>query len=141
MIMTPGLGLFYAGLSGAESAANTILMSYVAMAVVTVQWFLFGYSFAFGPGTEGFGSFAWGGMTDVTLAPSAVYGWNIPHLLWCIFQCMFAQITPALISGAIVGRMKFSSYVIFIAVWTTVIYDPLAHWVWSVTLDSDYTTM
>jgi len=141
MIMTPGLGLFYSGLSGSESAANTILMSYVAMAVVTVQWFLFGYSFAFGPGTEGFGSFAWGAMTDVSLAPSAVYGWNIPHLLWAIFQCMFAQITPALISGAIVGRMKFSAYVVFIFIWTTVIYDPLAHWVWSFTLADDYTTI
>jgi Amt family ammonium transporter len=137
MIMTPGVGLFYGGLAGEETAGNTILMSFATMCVVTVQWFLFGYSFAFGPGTSGFGSFEWGGFVNVGLAPSGAYGANIPHNLWAAFQCMFAQITPALISGAVVGRMKFSSYMVFIFIWATLIYDPLAHWVWSFTLDSE----
>jgi len=141
MIMTPGLGFFYSGLAGAESAANTIMMSYASMVLVTVQWFAFGYSFSFGPGTAGWGTFDWGAMTSVGLNPSAAYGWNIPHLLWAIFQCMFAQITPALISGAVVGRMKFSSYLVFIFIWTSVIYDGLAHWVWSFTLADDYVTI
>lgn len=114
-------------------------MSFMSMAIVSAQWFLFGYSFAFGPGTEGFGSFQWGALTNVFGSASGVYGWGIPHLVWVVFQCMFAAITPALISGAIVGRMRFISYVIFIFVWTTVVYDTLAHWMWSWTLDDTWT--
>ena len=135
MIMTPAVGFFYAGLAGRESAANTILMSFITVGIVTVQWFLFGYSFAFGPGTAGWGSFQWGALNDVGFAPSGAYGYNIPHVLYCVFQCMFAQITPALITGAVIGRMKFKTYCVFVFVWTTLIYDALAHWMWSWTLD------
>lgn len=131
MIMTPGLGLFYAGLSGERSAANTILMSFVSMAIVSVQWFLFGYSFAFAPNLPGWGSFAWACLLPIGMKPSGLYGYGIPHLLFVAFQCQFAQITPALISGAVIGRMKFYVYVIFIFIWTSLIYDALAHWVWS----------
>eukprot|EP00741_Cyanophora_paradoxa_P011264 tig00020554_g10882.t1 len=130
MIMTPGLGLFYAGMAGAENAVNTIMMSFVSMGIVTVQWVVIGYSFAFGPGTRGFGSFRWVALTIVGRLPSSIYAPTSPHYAFVAFQCMFAQITPALMSGAVVGRMKFSAYVIFILAWTTICYDALAHWVW-----------
>jgi len=135
MIMTPGLGFFYAGLVGEETAANTIMMSMVSVALVSVQWLFFGYSFAFGPGTPGFGTFEWAAFLGVGEAPSGAYGSAIPHLVYAIFQCMFAQITPALISGGLIGRMKFSAFCVFIFIWTTVIYDALAHWVWSIQCD------
>jgi len=138
MIMTPGVGLFYAGLAGETSAANTLLMSFACMCIVSFQWWLFGYGFAFGPGTSGFGSFDYAAFVNLNGNPSAVYGYAIPHLLWAIFQNMFAMITPALISGALIGRMKFSSFCIFVFIWTTFIYDPLAHWFWSLTLDDTY---
>ena len=137
MIMTPGVALFYGGLSGEKAVSNTIMMCLGSMCVISIQWFLFGYSFAFGPGNDAFGSFAWGALVDVTGLPSGAYGGGIPHYLWVAFQNMFAQITPAIIAGAVVGRMKFSAYIIFILIWTTVVYDPLAHWVWSLTIDSD----
>lgn len=133
MIMTPGLGLFYAGLAGEKTLSNTLMMAVACMIIVSFQWFLVGYTFAFGPGTPGFGSFAWFALAPVTAKASGVYGLNIPHLVWVIFQCMFAMITPAIISGAVVGRMKFSSFCVFILLWTTFIYDPLAHWFWSLT--------
>ena len=100
-----------------------------------VHRFFFGYSFAFGPGTPVFGSFQWGVLNDVGFAPSGAYGYNIPHVLYCVFQVMFAQITPALISGAVIGRMKFKTYCVFVFIWTTLVYDALAHWMWSWTLD------
>ena len=84
--MTPAVGYFYAGLAGAESATNTILMSFITQAIVSLQWWLFGYSFAFGPGNGGYGSFAWVALNDVGFAPSGAYGYNIPHLLYCVFQ-------------------------------------------------------
>jgi Amt family ammonium transporter len=138
MIMTPGVGLFYAGLAGESSASNTILMSFAALAIVSVQWYLFGYSFAFGPGTDGWGSFQWGALTDISYQPSAVYGWAIPHIVFVVFQCMFAAITPALISGSVIGRFRFTSFCVFVFIWTTLVYDPVAHWVWSATLDDNY---
>ena len=84
--MTPAVGFFYAGLAGEESAANTILMSFITQAIVSLQWFLFGYSFAFGPGSNGFGSFQWGALNDVGFAPSGAYGYNIPHVLCELFS-------------------------------------------------------
>jgi len=138
MIMTPGVGLFYAGLAGEETAANTLMMSVSSMVLVTFQWFFVGYTFAFGPGTPGFGSFDWFCLMPITWNPSAVYGLQIPHILYVVFQLMFAQITPALISGAVIGRMKFTSWLVFVLIWTTLIYDPLAHWFWSFALDADF---
>jgi len=135
MIMTPAVGFFYAGLAGEESASNTILMSFITQAIVSLQWFFFGYSFAFGPGNGGFGSFQWAALNDVGYAPSGAYGFGIPHVLFCVFQVMFAQITPALISGAVIGRMKFKTYCVFVFIWTTLIYDALAHWMWSFQID------
>lgn len=140
MIMTPGVGLFYAGLAGVEVAANTMLMSVASMCIVSIQWFLVGYSFAFGPGSLGFGSFYYALLLTVGGAPSAVYGIGIPHILYCVFQCMFAMITPALISGSVIGRMKFTSWCIFVTIWTTFVYDAIAHWFWSLEVYDDFTS-
>jgi Amt family ammonium transporter len=98
---------------------------------VSLQWILFGYSLTFGPDIKGIiGSLSWAGLSGVGLAPNADYAPTIPHLLFMIYQMMFAVITPALISGAFAERMKFSAYLIFALLWTTVVYDPVAHWVW-----------
>jgi ammonium transporter, Amt family len=135
LVMTPALALFYGGLSTEGNVMNTVLLSLVSMSIITVVWCLLGYSIAFGPGGEFWGNAAWGVLTGVAAEPSGVYGLNIPHALFCAFQLMFAQITPALISGAIVGRMTFLSYCIFIGAWSLVVYSPLARWCWSFTLN------
>jgi len=137
MVMTPGLGMFYAGMAGAESSSNTLMMSMVSVAAITVHWVTVGYSFAFGPGNGFYGGGTWVALTITGALPSAVYGGAIPHYAWIAFQCMFAQITPALISGSVVGRMKFSSYIVFILCWATVVYDMVAHWVWALKLDDN----
>eukprot|EP01112_Ceratiomyxa_fruticulosa_P010089 TRINITY_DN2658_c0_g1_i3.p1 TRINITY_DN2658_c0_g1~~TRINITY_DN2658_c0_g1_i3.p1 ORF type:complete len:498 (-),score=101.26 TRINITY_DN2658_c0_g1_i3:171-1664(-) len=131
LLMTPGLGFFYGGLVRDKNVVNTIMLSYVAMAAVIIQWVFVGYSFAFGPGTAGFGSFRWGGLKDVGIDPNPDYGATVPHISFMNFQMMFAIITPALISGGIVERMKFSSFIIFVFLWSTICYDLLAHWMWS----------
>jgi Amt family ammonium transporter len=92
MVMTPALGMFYAGLVGENNVLNTMLMSIVSIAIVTVSWVLFGYSFAFGPGNGRFGMGEWAALNEVGMTPSAVYGINIPHVIFIAFQCMFAQI-------------------------------------------------
>lgn len=130
LLMVPGLAFFYGGLVRGKSALNTMLMSIGALALVTVQWVLFGYSLAFGPGSSWIGSFAWAGMSDVGASANATYAAALPHILFAAFQGMFAGITVALFSGAIIDRMRFAAYMIFGLIWTTLVYDPLAHWVW-----------
>lgn len=130
LLMVPGLAFFYGGLVRTKSALNTMLMSLGALAVVTVQWVLFGYSLAFGPGSSWIGDFTYVGFSGVTADPNPTYSAAIPQLLFAAFQAMFAGITVALFSGAIVDRMRFAGYLAFGAIWTTLIYDPLAHWVW-----------
>jgi Amt family ammonium transporter len=129
LLMVPALALFYAGLVRQRGALNTVMMSVVALAVVSVQWILVGYSLAFGKGSV-IGGAAWFGLSGVGAAPGP-YGSTIPHLAFSIFQAMFAGITVALISGAVVERMRFSMFVVFAVAWTTYVYDPLAHWVWA----------
>eukprot|EP01114_Cavostelium_apophysatum_P012645 TRINITY_DN2882_c0_g1_i1.p1 TRINITY_DN2882_c0_g1~~TRINITY_DN2882_c0_g1_i1.p1 ORF type:complete len:497 (+),score=66.75 TRINITY_DN2882_c0_g1_i1:50-1540(+) len=131
LLMTPGLAFFYGGLVRKKNVINTLMMSYVAMGVICVHWALVGYSFSYGPGNEGFGSFKWGGLRYVGTEPNPDYAPTIPHIAFANYQMMFAVVTPALISGGIVERMKFRSYVLYILIWTTVVYDPLAHWMWS----------
>jgi Amt family ammonium transporter len=130
LLMVPGLAFFYGGLVRTKSALNTMLMSLGALGVVTVQWVLFGYSLAFGPGSSWIGGFEWIGFAGVTAAPNPTYSALLPHLLFAAFQAMFAGITVALFSGAIIDRMRFVAYLAFGVIWTTIIYDPLAHWVW-----------
>jgi Amt family ammonium transporter len=107
-----------------------MMMSVAALALVSVQWVIVGYSLAFGPGTPFIGSFAWLGFRGVGLDPNPAYAATIPHLAFAAFQVMFAGITVALISGAVVERLRFRVYLLFAALWTTFVYDPLAHWVW-----------
>jgi Amt family ammonium transporter len=130
MLMTPGLALFYGGMVRAKNVLNMLMQSFVALGVVTVVWILWGYSLAFGPGGPWIGSLAWFGLQNVGQAPNPDYAATIPHQVYMIYQMMFAIITPALISGAIAERMKFSTYVVFMVLWSTLVYCPVAHWVW-----------
>jgi Amt family ammonium transporter len=131
LFMTPGLALFYAGMVRSKNALATIMQSFIVMGVVTVIWVLWGYSLAFGPDIGGVvGSLAWFGLKGVGLEPSPDYATTIPHQAFMIFQAMFAIITPALITGAFAERMKFSAFLAFIVLWSTLVYSPLAHWAW-----------
>ncbi|VUZ85087.1 ammonia channel protein [Candidatus Methylomirabilis lanthanidiphila] len=134
LLMTaPGLALFYAGLVRRKNALGTIMQSFITLALISVQWALIGYSLAFGPDTGGIiGSLAWVGLRGVGLDPNPDYAATIPHQAYMIYQMMFAVITPALITGAVAERMKFSAFLLFTLLWATLIYDPLAHWVWGV---------
>ncbi len=130
MLMTPGLALFYSGLVRSKNVLSTTMQSFVCLGVITVIWVLYGYSLAFGPDVGHFiGNFDYAGLKNVGLTPGP-YSDTIPDLLFCAFQLMFAVITPALITGAIAERMKFSAYLLFIVFWATFVYFPICHWVW-----------
>ncbi|MCG6552800.1 MAG: ammonium transporter [Candidatus Magnetominusculus sp. LBB02] len=131
MLMTPALAMFYGGMVRRKNVLATIMHSFAALAIVSLQWILFGYSLAFGPDFHGIiGGLDWAGLSSVTLEPNPDYAPTIPHLAFMIYQAMFAAITPALISGAFAERMKFSAFLVFTFVWTVVVYNPVAHWVW-----------
>jgi Amt family ammonium transporter len=130
LLMTVGLAFFYGGLVRPKNALNTMMMSLIALGLVGVQWVVVGYSLAFHPGGPWLGGFGWLGFRGVGLEPDPTYAATIPLQAHAMFQGMFAIITPALISGAIVERMRFRAYVVFLLLWATLIYDPLAHWVW-----------
>ena len=134
LLMTaPGLALFYGGMVRQKNALSTIMHSFIIVALISVQWVLIGYTLAFGPDHLGLvGGLDWLGLSGVNGAPNAAYAPTIPHQAFVLFQLMFAIITPALITGAFAERMKFSAFLIFTAVWATLVYDPLAHWVWGV---------
>lgn len=132
LLMTPGLAFFYGGLVRDTDVVNTIKMSFVSLAVIAVEWAVLGYSMAFGTGTAFIGGASWIGLRNVAFGPNADYAPSVPHLAFMTFQMMFAIITPALISGAIVGRMRFRVYLLFILLWSVVVYNPVAHWVWGV---------
>jgi Amt family ammonium transporter len=131
MLMVPGLALFYGGLVRGKSALNTLMMSLAMLGVVGVQWVLFGYSLAFGPGSPLVGFLSYWGLHGVGPVPNPAYAPTVPHLGFAMYQAMFAAITVALISGAVVERMRFGAYLAFGLLWTTLVYDPLAHWVWA----------
>jgi Amt family ammonium transporter len=131
MLMTPGLALFYGGMVRSKNVLGTIMQSFVILGLVTLVWTLWGYTMAFGPDRAGIvGGLDWLGLRGVGMEPSTTYGTTIPHLAFMIFQCMFAVITPALITGAFAERMKFSAFLVFVLAWSTLVYNPLAHWVW-----------
>jgi Amt family ammonium transporter len=132
LLMTPGLAFFYGGLVRDTDVINTIKMSFISLAVIALEWAALGYSVAFAPGTPLLGGLAWAGLSGVGEAPNAEYAPTVPHLAFMTFQMMFAVITPALISGAVVGRMRFRVYMLFILLWGLVVYNPIAHWVWGV---------
>ncbi len=133
MLMTPALGLFYGGMVRKKNLLSTIMYSFAMIALISIQWILYGYSLAFGPDVNGFiGTLKWLGLNGVGFDPNPDYAATIPHLSFMAFQMMFAIITPALISGAFVERIKFSSFVVFSLLWATLVYDPVCHWVWAV---------
>jgi Amt family ammonium transporter len=128
LMMTPALGLFYAGLVRAKSVLNTFMMSLAALGVVTITWSLVGYSLAFDQGGGFIGGLKYALLRGVTFAPRP--GTAIPHLLFMAFEATFCIITAALISGAVVERMRFGAFLVFIAAWSILVYPVLAHWVW-----------
>lgn len=133
MLMTPGLALFYGGMVRSKNVLGTIMQSFIALGVITIQWTLYGYSLAFGPDIGGIiGGLDWIGLKGVGVEPHPDYSATIPHQAFMIFQMMFAVITPALITGAFAERLKFKTYLVFLVLWATFVYDPLAHWVWAV---------
>ncbi len=133
-VMTPGLAFFYGGLVRRKNVLSILMQCFTIMCVISLQWVLYGYSLAFGPDTGWglIGSLEWAGLKGVGGAPNADYAATIPHLVFMIFQAMFAVITPALIIGAFAERVKFSSFLVLTILWATLVYDPLAHWVWGV---------
>jgi Amt family ammonium transporter len=136
MLMTPGLALFYGGMVQGKNVLSTFMHSFFALGLVTVQFVLIGYSLCFGSSWNGvIGHLDFVGLEGVTTDPAGVANAaassTVPHLAFMIYQCMFAVIAPALISGAYAERMKFSAYVLFTLLWTTLVYDPIAHWSWA----------
>jgi ammonium transporter, Amt family len=132
LLMTaPGLALFYGGMVRQKNALGTLMQSFIIMAVISIQWVLWGYSLAFGPDRGGIiGGLDWIGLRGVGAEPFDAYAKTIPHQAFMVFQMMFAIITPALITGAFAERKKFSAFLLFTVLWATLVYDPLAHWVW-----------
>ena len=132
LLMTaPGLALFYGGLVRRKNVLSTMMQSFFILCLISLQWVLWGYSIAFGPDVGHlFGNLSWAGLANVGLTPNPDYAATIPHQLFMLFQMMFAVITPALISGAFAERIKFSTFVVFTLAWATLVYDPIAHWVW-----------
>ncbi len=131
MFMTPGLALFYGGMVRHKNVLGTLMQSFILLGLITLQWVLWGYSLSFGPDHGGLiGGLEWVGLRGVGMEPSPDYGTTIPHLAFMIFQCMFAVITVGLITGAVAERMKFGAFLLFALLWSTFVYNPLAHWVW-----------
>lgn len=141
LLMTiPGLALFYGGLVRQKNVLNIFMQCFFAMAIITIQWVTFGYSITFGSSSgilkPFIGGFDWAFLQNIKLTDVSPYFVSqehdrIPHILFVIYQCMFAVITPALIIGAFAERIRFSGYVVFILLWATFVYDPVAHWIWS----------
>jgi Amt family ammonium transporter len=133
MLMTPGLAFFYGGLVRRKNVLSILMQCLIVLCLVSVQWVVCGYSLSFGPDVKGLiGNLSWLGLKGVGLEPNPDYAATIPHQAFMVFQMMFAVITPALILGAFAERMKFSAFCAFVLLWATVVYDPLAHWVWGV---------
>ena len=133
MFMTPGLALFYGGMVRNKNVLATLMQSFIVLGLITLEWVLWGYSLSFGTDHAGIiGGLEWFGLNGVGMNPSPDYGSTIPHFAFMIFQCMFAILTVALITGAFAERMKFSAFLLFALLWSTFVYNPLAHWVWGV---------
>src|SRR5229473_4508988 len=134
LLMTaPGLALFYGGMVRRKNVLAILMQSFILAALVSIQWLLFGYSLAFSPGNAFIGGLQWVGLNGVSATqPYPAYAATVPHQAYMIFQCMFAVITPALITGAVAERISFKGFLVFSLLWMTLIYDPLAHWVWGV---------
>ena len=133
-LMTPGVAFFYGGLARRKNILSLLMQCFFIICLVSLQWVLFGYSLSFGPdmGKGLIGSLEWVGLRGVGFDPNPDYAATIPHLSFMMFQAMFAIITPALMVGAFAERIKFSAFAVLVLLWTTLVYDPIAHWVWGV---------
>jgi Amt family ammonium transporter len=133
LLMTPGLALFYAGMVRSKNVLGTILQSFIMISVICLEWVYIGYSMSFGPDVGGFiGDMSFFALNGVTSAPSQNYATTIPQNVFMIYQCMFAIITPALITGAFAERMRFAPFLVFSLLWTILVYNPVCHWIWGV---------
>ncbi len=130
MLMTPALAFFYGGLVRRKNMLSVLMQCLMILCLISLQWVAFGYSLSFGPGNSLIGGLKWAFLNGVGMVPNADYAATIPHQAFVIFQMMFAVITPALIIGAFAERMKFSALCIFTLLWATLVYDPVAHWLW-----------
>jgi ammonium transporter, Amt family len=133
MMMTPALAFFYGGMVRKKNLLSTINLSFITVALISLQWVLIGYTLAFGTSIGGLiGGLNFFGLSGVSAEPNADYAATIPHLAFAAYQMMFAIITPALITGAFVERVRFKAFLVFTVLWATLVYDPVAHWVWGV---------
>ena len=131
LMMVPALAFFYGGMVRKKNILSTLNLSFVMMAMLSIQWVLFGYSLVFSPDHAGLiGGLKYLGLSGVGTTPNPQYAATIPHLAFALFQMMFAIITPALITGAFVERVRFKTFLVFALIWATLVYDPVAHWVW-----------
>jgi len=131
LLMTPGLALFYGGMVRSKNVLGTFMQSLIMISVISVQWVVIGYTMSFGPDISGFvGDLSWLGLNTVGAAPSSTYATTIPQNVFMIYQCMFAIITPALITGAFAERVKFAPFVVFALLWAVLVYNPVCHWIW-----------
>jgi ammonium transporter, Amt family len=133
LLMTPGLALFYGGMVRGKNVLGTIMQSFFMIALISIEWVYLGYSMSFGPDVGGvIGDLSWFALNGVTNAPSPDYATTIPQTLFMVYQCMFAIITPALITGAFAERVRFVPFVVFALFWAILVYNPVCHWVWGV---------
>ncbi len=131
LLMTPGLALFYAGMVRSENVLGTIMQSLIMISFISLEWVYIGYTMAFGPDVGGFvGDLSWFALKGVTNAPSTEYATTIPQTVFMIYQCMFAVITPALITGAFAERVRFAPFALFSVLWAILVYNPVCHWIW-----------
>jgi len=131
LLMTPGLALFYAGMVRGKNVLGTIMQSLIMISIISLEWVYVGYSMSFGPDVGGFiGDLSWFALKGVTNAPSADYATTIPQTVFMIYQCMFAVITPALITGAFAERVRFAPFAVFSLLWALLVYNPVCHWIW-----------
>ena len=131
LLMTPGLALFYGGMVRSKNVLGTIMQSLIMISLISLEWIYLGYSMSFGPDVAGFvGDLSHFALAGVTAAPSADYATTIPHIVFMIYQCMFAVITPALITGAFAERVRFAPFCVFSVLWAVLVYNPVCHWIW-----------
>ena len=131
LLMTPGLALFYAGMVRSKNVLGTIMQSMIMISIISIEWVYIGYSMSFGPDVGGFiGDLSWFALKGVTNAPSSDYATTIPQTVFMIYQCMFAVITPALITGAFAERVRFAPFALFSLLWALLVYNPVCHWIW-----------
>jgi ammonium transporter, Amt family len=132
LMMTPALAFFYGGMVRKKNILSTLNLSFITIALISIQWVLFGYTLSFGPTLGGWlGNLKYLGLSGVGSLPNPVYAATIPHLSFSAYQMMFAVITPALITGAFVERIRFKTFLVFTLLWATLVYDPVCHWVWA----------